>query len=159
MFYLVSYVITTLGSFGLIMLLSRPGFEAEEINDLAGLNQRAPAMALIMAVFMFSLAGVPPVVGFYAKLAVLQSLVATGESVYIWLAVFAVMMSLIGAFYYLRIVKVMYFEKPSDTMPIVAAPGANALLSANGLAVLVLGIFPGGLMAMCSQAVLKALAT
>jgi NADH-quinone oxidoreductase subunit N len=159
MFYLVSYVITTLGSFGLIMLLSRPGFEAEEINDLAGLNQRAPAMALIMAVFMFSLAGVPPVVGFYAKLAVLQSLVATGESVYIWLAVFAVMMSLIGAFYYLRIVKVMYFEKPSDTMPITAAPGANALLSANGLAVLVLGIFPGGLMAMCSQAVLKALAT
>jgi NADH-quinone oxidoreductase subunit N len=159
MFYLVSYVITTLGSFGLIMLLSRPGFEAEEINDLAGLNQRAPAMALIMAVFMFSLAGVPPVVGFYAKLAVLQSLVATGELVYIWLAVFAVMMSLIGAFYYLRIVKVMYFEKPSDTMPITAAPGANALLSANGLAVLVLGIFPGGLMAMCSQAVLKALAT
>jgi NADH-quinone oxidoreductase subunit N len=159
MFYLVSYVITTLGSFGLIMLLSRPGFEAEEINDLAGLNQRAPAMALIMAVFMFSLAGVPPLVGFYAKLAVLQSLVATGESVYIWLAVFAVMMSLIGAFYYLRIVKVMYFEKPSDVMPIVAAPGANALLSVNGLAVLVLGIFPGGLMAMCSQAVLKALAT
>jgi NADH-quinone oxidoreductase subunit N len=159
MFYLVSYVLTTLGSFGLIMLLARPGFEAEEINDLAGLNQRAPAMALIMAVFMFSLAGVPPVVGFYAKLAVLQSLVATGESVYIWLAVFAVMMSLIGAFYYLRIVKVMYFDKATDTQPLVQAPGANALLSVNGLAVLVLGIFPGGLMAMCSQAVLKALAT
>jgi NADH-quinone oxidoreductase subunit N len=139
------------------MLLARPGFEAEEINDLAGLNKRSPVMAIAMAVFMFSLAGVPPAVGFYAKLAVLQSLVATGESAYIWLAVFAVMMSLIGSFYYLRVVKVMYFEEPSDNHAIVAAPGAHAMLSANGLAVLVLGIFPGGLMAICSQAVLKAL--
>jgi NADH-quinone oxidoreductase subunit N len=157
MFYLVTYVLTTLGSFGLIMLLARPGFEAEEISDLAGLNKRSPVMAIAMAVFMFSLAGVPPAVGFYAKLAVLQSLVATGESAYIWLAVFAVMMSLIGAFYYLRVVKVMYFEEPSDHHAIVAAPGAHAMLSANGLAVLLLGIFPGGLMAICSQAVLKAL--
>jgi NADH-quinone oxidoreductase subunit N len=159
MFYLITYVLTTLGSFGLIMLLARPGFEAEEINDLAGLNKRSPVMAIAMAVFMFSLAGVPPAVGFYAKLAVLQSLVATGESAYIWLAVFAVMMSLIGSFYYLRIVKVMYFDEPRDNSAIVAAPGAHAMLSVNGLAVLVLGVFPGGLMAICSQAVLKALAT
>jgi NADH-quinone oxidoreductase subunit N len=159
MFYLVSYVITTLGSFGLIMLLARPGFEAEEISDLAGLNQRSPAMALIMAVFMFSLAGVPPAVGFYAKLAVLQSLVATGESAYLWLAIFAVMMSLVGAFYYLRVVKVMYFDEATDKSAMVTAPGAHAVLSVNGLAILVLGIFPGGLMAMCAQAVLKALAT
>src|SRR5674476_334639 len=107
MFYAITYVLTTLGSFGVIMLLSRDGFESEEIADFAGLNERSPLYAGVMAVCLFSLAGIPPMVGFYAKLAVLQALVASGRGVDIGLAVFAVMMSLIGAFYYLRVVKVM----------------------------------------------------
>jgi NADH-quinone oxidoreductase subunit N len=157
LFYMVTYVITTLGTFGLIMLLAREGFEAEEIADLKGLNQRSPWYAGVMAIFMFSLAGVPPMVGFYAKLAVLQALVSTNVSLYVWLAVIAVLLSLIGAFYYLRVVKVMYFDEAVDTAPIRAAGDARAVLSLNGLAVLVLGVLPGGLMAMCAQAISRAL--
>ena len=112
MFYIVTYVMTTLATFGIILLLAREGFESEEIADLAGLNQRSPLYAGVMAVCLFSLAGVPPLVGFYAKLAVLQSLIASGQALHIWLAVFAVIMSLIGSFYYLRVVKVMYFDEP-----------------------------------------------
>ena len=112
-----------------------------------------------MAIFMFSLAGVPPTVGFYAKLAVLQALVSTNVEGYIWLAVVAVLLSLVGAFYYIRLVKIMYFDEPVETAPIVAAGDVRALLSANGLAVLLFGILPGGLMAMCAQAIVKALAT
>lgn len=156
LFYVVTYVVTTLGSFGLIMLLSRQGFEAEEISDLKGLNQRSPWYAAVMAIFMFSLAGIPPTVGFYAKLAVLQALVSTNVGLYIWLAVFAVLLSLVGAFYYLRVVKVMYFDEAEDRSPIVASAEARAVLSANGLAVLVLGILPGGLMALCAQAIVRA---
>lgn len=156
LFYVVTYVVTTLGSFGLIMLLSRQGFEAEEISDLKGLNQRSPWYAAVMAIFMFSLAGIPPTVGFYAKLAVLQALVSTNVGLYIWLAVFAVLLSLVGAFYYLRVVKVMYFDEAEDRSPIVASTEARAVLSANGLAVLVLGILPGGLMALCAQAIVRA---
>jgi NADH-quinone oxidoreductase subunit N len=156
LFYVVTYVVTTLGSFGLIMLLSRQGFEAEEINDLKGLNQRSPWYAAVMAIFMFSLAGIPPTVGFYAKLAVLQALVSTNVDLYIWLAVFAVLLSLVGAFYYLRVVKVMYFDEAEDRSPILASTEARAVLSANGLAVLVLGILPGGLMALCAQAIVRA---
>jgi NADH-quinone oxidoreductase subunit N len=159
MFYMITYVVTTLGTFGLIMLMSRQGFESEEINDFAGLNQRSPLLAAIMGIFMFSLAGIPPTVGFYAKLAVLQALISTNDNFHLGLAIFAVVLSLIGAFYYLRIVKVMYFDKAVDTHPIVAEGGARAVLSLNGAAVLVLGILPGGLMAMCAQAIVKALAT
>ena len=121
MFYVVTYVMTTLASFGIILLLAREGFESEEITDLAGLNQRSPLFAGVMAICMFSLAGVPPLVGFYAKLAVLQALVSSGQGLYLALAVFAVMMSLVGAFYYLRVVKVMYFDAPI-TATTVSAP-------------------------------------
>jgi NADH-quinone oxidoreductase subunit N len=161
LFYMVVYVLTTLGSFGLIMLLARRGFECEEIADLSGLNQRSPWMAGVMAVFMFSLAGLPPTAGFYAKLAVLQSLVTTNQPQLLWLAVFAVLISLIGAYYYLRIVKVMYFDEPTAdaAAPLQEGAGVNALLAANGGAVLLLGLLPGGLMALCSMAILRALAT
>jgi NADH-quinone oxidoreductase subunit N len=161
LFYMVIYVLTTLGTFGLILLLARQGFECDEISDLAGLNQRSPWMAGVMAVFMFSLAGIPPTAGFYAKLSVLQALITTNQTHHLWLAVFAVLVSLIGAFYYLRVVKVMYFDEPTAD---AAAPsqergGVNAVLAANGAAVLLLGILPGGLMTLCSMAILRALAT
>ena len=159
MFYIITYVLTTLATFGIILLLAREGFESEEITDLAGLNQRSPLFAGVMAVCLFSLAGVPPLVGFYAKLSVLQALIASGQTLYIALAVFAVMMSLIGAFYYIRVVKVMYFDA-SITATTVSAPGdVRAVLSVNGLLVLVLGILPGGLMALCAQAIVKMLGT
>jgi NADH-quinone oxidoreductase subunit N len=159
MFYVVSYVITTLGTFGLVIFLARAGFESEEIGDLAGLGKRAPWLAGIMTVFMFSLAGVPPMVGFYAKLAVLQALVTTNLPFNIGLAVFAVMASLIGAFYYLRVVKVMYFDEPVDASRPLQSSGISALLAVNGAAVLGFGLLPGGLMALCRDAILRALAT
>ena len=159
MFYVVSYVITTLGTFGLIMFLSRAGFESEEISDLAGLAKRAPWLAGIMTLFMFSLAGVPPMVGFYAKLSILQALITTNLPAYIVLAVIAVMLSLVGAFYYLRVVKVMYFDPPTDASQPLQSGGISALLALNGVAVLGFGLLPGGLMAMCRDAILRALAT
>lgn len=158
MFYVVTYVLTTLGTFGVILLLSRSGFESEEISDLAGLNQRSPLYAGVMAVCMFSLAGIPPLVGFYAKLSVLQALLASGGAFYVGLAVFAVVMSLVGAFYYLRLVKVMYFDEPTQTADIVAGADVRSVLSINGALLLVLGIVPGGLMALCAEAVSKLLA-
>ena len=112
-----------------------------------------------MAIFLFSLAGIPPMVGFYAKLAVLQSLVSTNVTGYIVLAVVAVLLSLVGAFYYLRVVKVMYFDAPKSTEPLQRGAGVSALLAVNGLAVLVFGLLPGGLMAMCRDAIVKALAS
>jgi len=153
MFYAVTYVLTTLCTFGVILVLSREGFESEDIQDLAGLNQRSPALAGIMAICMFSLAGIPPMVGFYAKLAVLQGLLASGAAGMIQLAVFAVVMSLIGAFYYLRVVKVMYFDAPVQTAPIEATTGVTAVLSINGLMILALGLMPGGLMTLCSDSI------
>jgi NADH-quinone oxidoreductase subunit N len=159
MFYIVTYVLTTLGSFGLIMYMARQGFEADEIKDLSGLGKRSPWVAGVMAVFMFSLAGVPPAVGFFAKLAVLQSLIATNLPHYIWLAVVSVMLSLIAAYYYLRVVKVMYFDEPIDDTPVANTGGVSVLLALNGAAVLVLGVLPGGLMAMCREAIVKALTT
>jgi len=155
MFYVITYVLTTLAVFGIILLLARVGHESEEITDLAGLNQRSPLFAGVMAICMFSLAGVPPVVGFYAKLGVLQALVSSQQTHYIVLAVFAVMMSLIGAFYYLRVVKVMYFDAPNTGMPtaIDAPTDARVVLSINGALVLLLGIMPGGLMTLCTQAI------
>jgi NADH-quinone oxidoreductase subunit N len=156
MFYIVTYVLTTLGTFGMIQLLARAGFEAEEISDLKGLARRSPGMALGALVLMFSLAGIPPTVGFYAKLAVLQSVVASGQVV---LAVVAVLASLIGAFYYLRVVKTMYFDEPLATAPIVAGAGARATLAVNGALVLLLGILPSPLMTACLNAVRQALST
>jgi len=158
MFYMVGYVLTTLASFGVIMLLARQGFESEEITDLAGLNHRSPLYAGVMAICLFSLAGIPPMVGFYAKLAVLQSLVASGQGFYIGLAIFAVLMSLIGAFYYLRVVKVMYFDEPVTATTVSADADVRVVLSLNGLLVLVLGIVPGALMALCADAVVRMLA-
>jgi NADH-quinone oxidoreductase subunit N len=159
MFYIVTYVLTTLATFGIILLLAREGFESEEISDLAGLNQRSPLYAGIMSICMFSLAGVPPLVGFYAKLSVLQALVASGQALYIGLAVFAVMLSLIGSFYYLRVVKVMYFDAPITATTVSAPTSVRVVLSLNGALVLILGILPGGLMTLCAQAIIKTLAT
>jgi NADH-quinone oxidoreductase subunit N len=156
MFYSVAYVLTTLGTFGLVMLLARSGFEAESIDDFKGLNQRSPWFAFVMLILMFSLTGIPPTVGFYAKLAVLQAVLATGQ---VWLAVVSVLLSLIGAFYYLRIVKAMYFEDPVDTARILVPNDMRVTLSANGLAVLILGILPGPLMAICASAIVKTLTT
>src|SRR6478735_964020 len=159
MFYIVTYVLTTLASFGIILLLAREGFESEEITDLAGLNQRSPLYAGVMAIAMFSLAGIPPLVGFYAKLAVLQALIASGQGLYIALAVFAVVMSLIGSFYYLRVVKVMYFDAPITATTVSAPLDVRIVLTINGALVLILGIVPGGLMTLCAQAIIKTLAT
>jgi NADH-quinone oxidoreductase subunit N len=157
MFYIVSYVLTTLASFGVIMLLARQGFESEEITDFAGLNQRSPLYAGVMAICLFSMAGIPPMVGFYAKLSVLQSLLVSGQSFYIGLAIFAVIMSLIGAFYYLRVVKVMYFDEPVTATTVSADADVRVVLSINGLLVLVLGIVPGALMALCADAIARML--
>ncbi|MBK4734122.1 NADH-quinone oxidoreductase subunit NuoN [Noviherbaspirillum pedocola] len=156
MFYSITYVITTLGSFGLIMLLSRAGFEAENIDDFKGLNQRSPWFAAMMLIMMLSLAGVPPMVGFYSKLAVLQSVLATGK---LWLSIVAVMFSLVGAYYYLRVIKVMYFDEAVDKTKIHASADMRVALSLNGVAVLVLGLLPGPLMAACVTAIVRTLAS
>ena len=150
LFYVITYVLTTLGTFGLVQLLSRRGFECDRISDLRGLNARSPWMALVMLLLMFSLAGIPPMVGFYAKLAVLAAAVEAGL---VWLAVVAVLFSLVGAFYYLRVVKVMYFDEAADQAPIEAGSAARATLAVNGAAVLLLGIVPGPLMAVCLEAI------
>jgi NADH-quinone oxidoreductase subunit N len=159
MFYVITYVLTTLASFGVLLLLAREGFESDEVADLAGLNQRSPLYAAVMAICMFSLAGIPPMVGFYAKLSVLQTLVASGETFLIGLAIFAVIMSLIGAFYYLRVVKVMYFDAPITATTVSAPLDVRAVLSVNGALVLLLGVLPGGLMALCVQAITLTLGT
>jgi NADH-quinone oxidoreductase subunit N len=159
MFYMITYVITTLGVFGVILLLAREGFESEEISDLAGLNQRSPLFAGVMAMCLFSLAGVPPLVGFFAKLSVLQALLASEHISALVLAVFAVMMSLVGAFYYLRVIKVMYFDPPLTVTTVSADRHVKAVLAVNGGLVLVLGVLPGGLMSLCAVAVVQALGT
>ncbi|OJW95048.1 NADH-quinone oxidoreductase subunit NuoN [Thiobacillus sp. 65-1402] len=150
MFYVLVYTLMSLGGFGMILLLSRAGFEADQLDDFKGLNRRSPWLAFLMLLLMFSMAGIPPTVGFYAKLAVLQAVVEIG---YVWLAVAAVLFSLVGAFYYLRVVKLMYFDAPHDTAPILARPDARLIMSANGLAVLALGILPQPLMVICVTAI------
>jgi NADH-quinone oxidoreductase subunit N len=150
MFYSVVYVLMSLGAFGVVVLMSRAGFEAENIVDYKGLNQRSPWYAFMMLLVMFSLAGIPPTVGFYAKLVVLDAAVKAGQ---IWLAVFAVMMSLIGAFYYLRVVKVMYFDEPQSDAPLEPGLDVRVTLSANALAILALGILPGPLLGLCLAAI------
>ncbi len=159
MFYVVTYVLTALGAFGVILLMAREGFESEEIADMAGLNQRSPLYAGVLAVCLFSMAGLPPLVGFYAKLAVLQALMASGQGMYIGLAVFAVVLSLIGAFYYLRVVKVMYFDKPLTATSVSASLEVRVVLTVNGALVLGLGLLPGGLMALCADAIVRSLAS
>lgn len=146
MFYTIAYAIMSLGGFGIIMLMARQGFEADNINDLAGLNQRSPWYAFIMMILMLSMAGVPPTVGFWAKLAVLSAVV---EIDLVWMAVIAVFFSIIGIFYYLRIIKIMYFDEAVDTRLIECPRDMQVTLSVNGLAVLVLGLYPAALMALC----------
>src|SRR5512143_1113899 len=147
MFYAVVYVLMSLGGFGMIMLLSREGFEADNLNDYKGLSQRSPWLAFMMLLLMFSMAGVPPTVGFYAKFSVLSAAVQAGH---IPLVVMAVLFSLIGAFYYLRVVKLMYFDAPESHERLHLQPDSSLFISINGLAVLALGILPGTLMTMCA---------
>jgi NADH-quinone oxidoreductase subunit N len=154
MFYAVVYVLMSLGAFGMIMLLSRVGFEADNLNDFKGLNQRSPWLAFLMLLLMFSMAGVPPTVGFYAKFSVLNAVVQSGH---VWLAVAAVLFSLVGAFYYLRIVKLMYFDTPESHAPIVFGQDTTLLISVNGLLVLLLGLLPGTLMSVCAVSVQQSL--
>lgn len=148
-FYVITYVFSTLGTFGLLMILSKKGFECETLDDLKGLNRRSPLLAFIMLLLMFSLAGVPPTVGFIAKLSVLDALVDAG---YMSLAIVAVLASLVGAFYYLRVVKTMYFEEPMDTSSIDGQSFAKGLLTMNGIFILLAGIFPAFLTSLCLQA-------
>jgi NADH-quinone oxidoreductase subunit N len=157
MFYVITYVLTTLAAFGVILLLAREGFESEEITDLAGLNQQSPLYAAVMAICLFSLAGIPPLVGFYAKLSVLQALLASQLAGSIYLVIFALVMSLLAAFYYLRVIKVMYFDQPLTATTVSASWEVRWLLTLNGLLVLATGLFPGGLMSLCAQAILKSL--
>lgn len=150
MYYVIAYVLMSLGTFGMIILLSRAGFEAENLDDFKGLNKRSPWYAFVMLLLMFSMAGVPPTIGFFAKLAVLQAVLEIG---YAWVVVVAVMLSLIGAYYYLRIVKLMYFDAPVDETPIEVSPDMRVVLSANGLAILALALLPNSLMALCANAI------
>ena len=154
MFYVITYVLTSAGTFGMILLLARGGLESDQIDDFKGLNKRSPWFAAVMMMMMFSMAGIPFFVGFFAKFSVLQAVVAAG---YLWLAVVAVLFSLIGCFYYLRVVKIMYFDPPTNTAPIHAPLDMKILMSANGLAVAVLGIFPQALMSLCAFALLRSL--
>ncbi len=150
LFYVIAYVLMTLGTFAMIMVLCRFGFEAENIDDFKGLSKRNSWYALITLILMLSLAGIPPMIGFYAKFAVLQAVVNAG---FLWLAVVAVLFSLIGAFYYLRIIKLMYFDEPETAEPLVSNSDVKILLSANGFAVLALGIFPQALMGLSLYAI------
>ncbi|HRF12810.1 MAG TPA: NADH-quinone oxidoreductase subunit NuoN, partial [Candidatus Accumulibacter phosphatis] len=154
MFYVITYVLTSAGTFGMILLLARAGFESDEIDDFKGLNKRSPWFAAMMMMMMFSMAGVPFFVGFFAKFSVLQAVVAAG---YLWLAIVAIFFSLIGCFYYLRVVKIMYFDQPTNPTPIAAPLDVKVLMSANGLAVALLGIFPQALMSLCAFALLRSL--
>lgn len=150
LFYMLIYTLTTLGTFGMVILLSRAGFEADKISDFKGLYKRSPFFALIMMLLMLSLAGIPPLVGFYAKLAVLQAVLVTGQ---LWIVIIAVLFSLVGAFYYLRIIKVMYFDEPEDTSPITASVDLRVVLGLNSLIIIALSVFPGPLLDICTQVI------
>ena len=154
MFYISAYVLMTLAGFGMILLLSRQGLEAENLDDLKGLNQRSPWAAFLMLITMFSMAGLPPTLGFYAKFTVLQAALQAG---FIWAVVFGVLMAAIGAFYYLRIVKLMYFDAPKDNAPINAPIDMQLILSINAIALLLLGIMPQTLMQICGVAIATSL--
>jgi NADH-quinone oxidoreductase subunit N len=147
MFYTLVYALMSLGAFGMVVLLSRAGFEADNIDDFKGLNEKSPWFAFMMLILMFSMAGVPPTAGFYAKLSVLKAVV---DIHLVWLAVTAVVFSVIGAFYYLRIIKFMYFDKAEEATPLQTNFDMRIVLSANGLAVLAIGIYPTSLMTLCA---------
>ncbi|MGF6273165.1 NADH-quinone oxidoreductase subunit N [Massilia sp. UYP11] len=155
MYYTIIYVLTTVGTFGLIMMLARVGHEAELISDFKGLGKRSPWFAVVATILMFSLAGVPPMVGFIAKYAVIQAVAQAGM---VWLAVVAVMFSLIGAFYYLRIVKTIWFDEAEDTNVIATPTDMRVIMSLNGVAIFVLGMLPSGLLAVCYSAMQATLA-
>jgi NADH-quinone oxidoreductase subunit N len=148
LYYTITYVIMSVGGFGMIILLSRAGFEADALEDFKGLNSRSPWFAAVMLMLMFSMAGVPPFVGFWAKLAVIQSVLHIGA---LWLAVVAVAFSVIGAYYYLRVVKLMYFDEPGERRALEGGGAFRLVLSLNGLAVLVLGLYPGLMLALCAR--------
>jgi NADH-quinone oxidoreductase subunit N len=148
MFYAITYALMAIGGFGMIILISRAGYEADQLDDFKGLNDRSPWFAFMMLVLMLSMAGVPPTVGFYAKLSVLQAVIHVDM---VWLALVAVFFSIIGAFYYIRLIKLMYFDKPETEAPLVVSTDMQMAISLNGLLVLGLGVFPGGLLALCAS--------
>ena len=150
LFYAISYTIMTLGSFGMILLLAHAGFEAENLEDFRGLNQRSKWYAFVMLVMMFSLTGLPPTMGFFAKLFVLQAALEAG---YTWLVVLAVLLSVVGAFYYLRVVKIMYMDPPSGEMTLEPRADARWMLSATAIATLFFGIVPAPLLDLCARAI------
>ncbi|HPE74209.1 MAG TPA: NADH-quinone oxidoreductase subunit N, partial [Candidatus Competibacter sp.] len=152
MFYAIVYVLMAVGAFGLIIILSRTGFEAENIDDFKGLNDRNPWLAFLMMVVMMSMAGIPFMAGFYAKWVVLQAVVDVGL---VWLAILGVVFSVIGAFYYLRVVKCLYFDKPEQSAPIELSRDTEIVISANGLLLVVLGLYPTALMSWCATALLN----
>ncbi|MDO8606722.1 MAG: NADH-quinone oxidoreductase subunit NuoN [Phaeospirillum sp.] len=154
LYYTVAYVLMSLGAFGMVLLLSRAGYEAENLEDFKGLNKRSPWFAAMMLIIMFSMAGIPFFIGFFAKFAVLLAAIKAG---YTAVAVIAVMFSLIGAFYYLRVVKLMYFDTPVDSAPITAGLDLRLLLSLNGLAVAAFGVFPDAVMMVCTTALMRSL--
>ena len=147
LYYTIAYVIMSVGGFGMVILLSRGGFEAEQLDDFKGLNARSPWFAAVMLMLMFSMAGVPPFIGFWAKLAVIQAVLHIGA---LWLAIVAVAFSVVGAYYYLRVVKLMYFDEPDERRSLEGGRTLRLVLSLNGLAVLVLGLFPGLMLALCA---------
>ncbi len=149
MFYAIVYAVMSTGAFGILLILSRKGFDAENLDDLKGLNDRDSWYAAMMALVMFSMAGVPPTVGFMAKLLVLESVVRIDM---VWLAIVAVIFSIIGAFYYLRVVKVLYFDKPADDAPVLStSSGVRVAMTLNGLSLLALGLFPAALLSWCQN--------
>ena len=149
MFYIITYALMSMGGFGMIIWLGRAGFEADRLDDFKGLNDRNPWFAFLMLILMLSMAGVPPFVGFWAKWSVLREVIAAGST---WLAVVGVGFAIIGLFYYLRVVRLMYFEKPDEPLPVVSSSEMRVMMSTNALAILALGVYPGGLLALCVQA-------
>jgi NADH-quinone oxidoreductase subunit N len=154
LYYSVAYVLMSLCAFGMVLLLSRAGFEAENLDDFKGLNKRSPWCAAIMMMTMFSMAGIPFFIGFFAKFAVLLATIKAG---YVGVAVIAVMFSLAGAFYYLRVVKLMYFDPPADSAPIAASLDFRLMLSINGIAIAAFGLFPDSVMMLCTTVLIRSL--
>jgi len=150
MFYTITYVLMSLGTFGMIILLSRKGFEAEKLDDFKGLNERSPWHAFLMMILMFSMAGVPPFLGFWAKLSVLKEVIAVDM---VWLAIASVFFSIIGAYYYLRVIKIMYFDKAETSEKITCSTDMSVMISVNAILVLMIGLFPGGLLSLCLKVV------
>lgn len=148
LFYIAVYALMSLGAFAMLVLLSKTGIEVERIEDLRGLNARSPWLAFMMLLIMFSMAGIPPTVGFFAKLGVLEALVSVDM---VWLATVALVFAVVGAYYYLNVVKVMYFEEPEKIIPVTSSLDARIAITINGLGILLLGLFPSTLIELCRQ--------